>query len=78
MDNKRLKEIMKRNGMTQECLACAIGVSTTTLSRKISGNGKGFSTEQAAAVGEALGLTCSELAQVFFAGYDGAGKRVGA
>lgn len=55
--------------LTIEKLADKINIDKTTIYRKLNGNGKNFTIEEADLIAEALNLDCAEVQAIFFSQY---------
>ena len=68
MNTAKLKGRMKENGITQEVLAAMIGISLSTLNRKITNeDGDSFTIKEANAIFKALNLSPDDAVAIFFA-----------
>lgn len=66
MNSRLLKAAIVKSGLSREELAKKIGVSTTTLSYKISGK-RAWTRDNMYSIMNALNLTESEMVDIFFA-----------
>lgn len=66
MNSRLLKAAIVKSGLSREELAKKIGVSTTTLSYKISGK-RVWTRDNMYSIMNALNLTESEMVDIFFA-----------
>lgn len=57
-----VREAMKAAGMSHREMAAATGIPLVTLSRRLSGQGKGFTVVEVLAIADVLGISLVELA----------------
>ena len=57
-----VREAMKAAGMSHREMATATGIPPVTLSRRLSGQGKGFTVVEVLAIADVLGISLVELA----------------
>lgn len=57
-----VRDAMRALGRSQRDISEATGIPLVTLSRRLSGAGKGFTVEELLAVADALGISLVELA----------------
>ena len=57
-----VREAVKAAGLSQRDLAGRTGIPLVTLSRRLTGQGRGFTVDELLRIGEALGLSLVDLA----------------
>lgn len=57
-----VRDAMRASGRSQRDISDATGIPLVTLSRRLSGAGKGFTVEELLTVADALGISLVELA----------------
>lgn len=65
IDNKRLDELIEERS-SKVVIARKIGIDRSTFYRKLKGEGKGFSIDEAQKIAEAVPLTNQEAIEIFF------------
>lgn len=67
MNSVLLRKMMRKQKITQEEMAHAIGIDRSTFSRKMNNEiGKGFCLTEASGIGHVLRLSPAQMADVFF------------
>ncbi len=66
MNDKQLRQAMKRSGYTQERLAGELGMDRSTLNRKICSSGARFDLTEVCRITRALRLSRAEFLDIFF------------
>jgi len=65
VDTNKIRNTMRKRHVSQECLACFLGISSNTLRSKLSDNTH-FNIVEAKKISEILGFSEQEILDIFF------------